>query len=323
MKRTINLNLTRQDRNAEPVVGLICRTFGVAARVFLVLALALSMLADNNNDQSDPDDNKDDPGKHSHDLSNDKNALVDVIIQFKTPPTKQELKDVGVYAKLKKQLDGIKAINVQLTRRKVNKLTKDPNVLYVTPNRPTTGSLDIVDSTVFAPFAWQFAWDGTGIGVAVIDSGVTLKKDLTAANGVNSRVVYSESFIGTADATDGYGHGTHVAGIVGSRGADSSGIGFKRTFKGIAPNVNIINLRVLDANGGGQEANVIAAIMRAIQLKSQYNIRVINLSLGHPVYESYTLDPLCQAVEQAWKSGIVVVVAAGNYGRDNSHGTRG
>jgi serine protease AprX len=140
---------------------------------------------------------------------------------------------------------------------------------------------------------------------------------------VTPRIVYSESFIGSPDATDGYGHGTHVAGIVGGSGKDSTGIGFTRTFRGVAPNVNLINLRVLDQNGAGQEANVIAAIDRAIQLQSTYNIRIINLSLGHPVYESYTLDPLCQAVEAAWKAGIVVVTAAGNYGRDNSRYTRG
>ena len=60
-----------------------------------------------------------------------------------------------------------------------------------------------------------------------------------------------------------------------------------------------------------------------IELKSTYNIRVINLSLGRPVYESYTTDPLCQAVEAAWKAGIVVVVAAGNEGRNNTFGTSG
>jgi serine protease AprX len=87
--------------------------------------------------------------------------------------------------------------------------------------------------------------------------------------------------------------------------------------------VKIINLKVLNQNGAGSESGVISAIQRAIQLKDTYNIRVINLSLGHPVYESYTLDPLCQAVEQAWKAGITVVVAAGNYGRDNSHRTKG
>ena len=68
---------------------------------------------------------------------------------------------------------------------------------------------------------------------------------------------------------------------------------------------------------------MIAAIQEAISLKNTFNVRVINLSLGRPIYESYKLDPLCQAVEQAWQSGITVVVAAGNYGRDNSAGTNG
>jgi hypothetical protein len=179
MKRTINLNLTDPNRNAESVPGMVHPTFGFARRVFLVLALAMSMRADDQDNQS----------KYSSDLSTDPSAVVDVIVQFKTPPTRQELKDIGSYGQLKKQFDGIKAINVQLTRKKVNKLMNDPNVLYVSPNRPATGSLDIVDATVFATYAWQFAWDGTGIGVAVVDSGVTLKRDLMAPNGVNSRVV--------------------------------------------------------------------------------------------------------------------------------------
>lgn len=68
---------------------------------------------------------------------------------------------------------------------------------------------------------------------------------------------------------------------------------------------------------------MIKAIERAIQLKNLYNIKVINLSLGRPIYESYKTDPLCQEVEKAWLSGITVVVAAGNVGRDNSAGTLG
>src|SRR6202030_1397305 len=73
--------------------------------------------------------------------------------------------------------------------------------------------------------------------------------------------------------------------------------------------------RVLDQNGASTDSVVIAAINQAIALKSTYNIRVINLSLGRAVYETYKLDPLCLAAEKAWKSGIVVVVAAGNNGR--------
>src|SRR6266403_4004705 len=170
--------------------------------------------------------------------------------------------------------------------------------------------------------------DGTGVGVAVIDSGVYPVADLywfnmlTGAYGL--RIVYSQSFVpGTTDASDYYGHGTHVAGIVASAGWMSTGKNFSHTFKGIAPNANIINLRVLDQNGAGTDSSVIAAIQTAISLKSTYNIRVINLSLGRQVYESYTLDPLCQAVEAAWNSGIVVLAAAGNQGRNDSASTEG
>jgi len=115
---------------------------------------------------------------------------------------------------------------------------------------------------------------------------------------------------------DQYGHGTHVAGIVTSNGNNTPYIG-------IAPGVNIVNLRVLDQNGNGTDANVIQGIQAAVSLAKTWNIRVLNLSLGRPVFESYTVDPLCQAVEQAWKAGIVVVVAAGNQGRNNAAGTFG
>ena len=87
--------------------------------------------------------------------------------------------------------------------------------------------------------------------------------------------------------------------------------------------MNLIDLRALDANGAGSDSTVIAAIQQAIALKSAYNIRVINLSLGRGIPVSYTQDPLCQAVEAAWNSGIVVVVAAGNYGRLSVNGSNG
>src|SRR5437879_5995290 len=182
---------------------------------------------------------------------------------------------------------------------------------------------------VNAPVAWQrWGLDGTGIGVAVIDSGVTAVGDLywwiPSNQTYGSRVVYSQSFVpGTTDTSDLYGHGTHVAGIIAGAGWFSTGSNFTHTFKGIAPNANIINLRVLDQNGAGTDSSVIAAIQTAISLKSTYNIRVINLSLGRQVYESYTLDPLCQAVQAALNAGIVVFVAARNQGSNATAGTKG
>ena len=110
--------------------------------------------------------------------------------------------------------------------------------------------------------------------------------------------------------------------MIGGTGTSSgTANGYAATYAGMAPNVNLINLRVLDQNGSGTDSQVIAAIQQAIALKSTYNIRVISMSLGRPVFESYTLDPVDQAVEAAWKAGIVVVVAAGNNGRSGAaHG---
>jgi serine protease AprX len=247
------------------------------------------------------------------------NGIENMLMQF--GQGNQNVQQQGQHGD--KILHSINALHLKIPSFLIPWLKANPAIKYISPDRPTTKFLDLTTAAVSANVAWQSGWDGTGVGVAVIDSGIALKHDLTAANGA-SRVVYSENFAsGQTSATDAYGHGTHVAGIIGSAGRDSTGLLFKRTFKGVAPNVNLINLRVLDPNGAGMEADVISAIQRAIDLKNVYNIRVINLSLGRPVFESYTLDPLCQAVEAAWKAGIVVVTAAGNFGRDNSMGTKG
>lgn len=257
---------------------------------------------------------------------------VDVIVQYRTAPSEQNVKKVTAKgAKLKDNLSLIHSAAFQnVPASALADLAADPDVAHVSPDRPLKASaLDYAPETVNAPWAWQQrALDGKGIGVAVIDSGVTPVGDLywydPATGAYGSRVVYSESLVpGSADTYDAYGHGTHVAGIIASAGWYSWGSKFSHQFKGIAPNANIINLRVLDSTGSGTDSTVIAAIQTAIQLKSQYNIGVINLSLGRPVFESYTVDPLCQAVEAAWKAGIVVVAAAGNDGRDNSAGTSG
>ncbi|HEV1285601.1 MAG TPA: S8 family peptidase [Bryobacteraceae bacterium] len=256
--------------------------------------------------------------KTAPDLPGSSNSPLDVIVQYKTTPTKNELKQLGPYGQIKKQFVHVNAVSVDLTTAQIQTVSQDPNVLYISPNRVTKGSLDITTATVNANIAWSAGYTGTGVGVAVIDSGIYAHADLKTGNGTGSRIVYSESFVPGLDASDQFGHGTHVAGIVGSNGNSSTGPGFTRTLKGVAPNVNLINFRVLDANGAGTDAGVIAAIDEAINLQNTYNIRVINLSLGRPVWESYTLDPLCQAAEAAWKAGIIVVAAAGNFGRDNS-----
>ncbi len=203
----------------------------------------------------------------------------------------------------------------------LDSLANDATVSYISPDRTLAARLDYTSAAINASTVWKANLTGRGIGVAIIDSGIAPSPDL-AVLGLMHRVVFTEDFTG-GNGTDQYGHGTHVAGIVGASGVSSQCPTCTRSLVGMAPNASLISLRVLDANGQGSDSSVIAAIDRAIKLKSTYNIRVINLSLGRPIYESYIHDPLCQAVEAAWKAGIVVVAAAGNDGRDNSVGNNG
>src|ERR1051326_7530429 len=123
--------------------------------------------------------------------------------------------------------------------------------------------MDIPAMTVNAAAASSVHLDGSGIGVAVIDSGIGLSSNF-------NHIVYQQSFVG-GSATDVWGHGTHVAGLIASNGGGT-------VYTGIIPNANIVNLRVLDQTGNGTDANVIAAISTVISLKNTYNIRVLNLS---------------------------------------------
>jgi serine protease AprX len=252
----------------------------------------------------------------------DANGMVTVIVQHRQMPSDAHLKSMqGRGATIKSKFHTIHAVMMRVPVSMLAELAKDPNVKYITPDRnqkmaanPVTEEFaTAVEADVAAS---QYGFDGTGIGVALIDSGIAAHPDLNNANGV-SRVVYSQSFVaGDTTTFDEFGHGTHVAGLIGGTGANSgTANGYAATYAGMASNVNFINLRVLDENGSGTDSGVIAAIEEAVTLQSTYNIRVINMSLGRPIFESYTLDPVDQAVEAAWQAGIVVVAAAGNEGR--------
>lgn len=150
---------------------------------------------------------------------------------------------------------------------------------------------------------------GQGIGVAVVDSGISPHSALA------NKVVANVSFVtGDSSVLDAFGHGTHVAGIIAGTGSVAASVTPLYT-GGIAPGVRLINVRVLGANGTGLTSDVIAGIDWAINNRAKYNIRVINLSLGHPVFESSTTDPLCVVVQKAVNAGIVVVSSAGNSGK--------
>jgi serine protease AprX len=149
----------------------------------------------------------------------------------------------------------------------------------------------------------QATYSGAGVTVALLDTGVSQTPDL--GNRVLARVDLTQD----QDGYDHYGHGTHMAGIIAGDGTMSGG-----TWAGVAPRANVVSVKVAAADGSSDVSVVIAGLQWIVNHRSDYNIRVLNLSFGTDSTQSYLVDPLDYAVEQAWFSGITVVVAAGNRG---------
>jgi len=159
-------------------------------------------------------------------------------------------------------------------------------------------------------------YTGAGIGIAVVDSGfASWHDDLTTRRSAaypygNQRVAAFVDFVnGQSTPYDDDGHGTHVAGIIAGNGYDSNG---KQA--GVAPEADLVVLKALDANGNGTISNIIQALDWVLANHQQYNIRIVNLSIGAAINESYWTDPLTLAAKRVADAGIVVVAAAGNAG---------
>ncbi len=207
----------------------------------------------------------------------------------------------------KRSLDIVNGSSGLVPPSAIEALSRNPKVEYISYDAPVgaqgpfTG--DMVDYSVLvnAPAVWAMGYTGAGGGVAAIDSGI----QPNASAGLPANKIVASVNLASDTALDPGGHGTHIAGIIGGKGADWSGV---------APGVNLINVRVLEQGGGSTLSQVIAGVQWVISNRKQYNIRVMNLSLGGLPSVSYKYDPLASAVESAWQSGIVVIAAAGNTG---------
>jgi serine protease AprX len=167
---------------------------------------------------------------------------------------------------------------------------------------------------------WSAGYTGKGIGVAVIDTGVSPVQGLNSPGKVvNGPDLSLESQSPSLQYLDTNGHGTFMAGLIAGNDGQPGG------YRGVAPDARIVSLKVGVADGGADVSQVIAAIDWVVQHRNDngMNIRVINLSYGTNSTQPYGIDPLAYAVEQAWKAGIVVVAAGGNSGYQNGASAAG
>src|SRR4051812_18466868 len=189
------------------------------------------------------------------------------------------------------------------------------------------GSANSIARAVGAQHVWDQAdpdeqgerLTGEGVGVALLDTGVTPVEGLaTPGKVVNGPDLSLDSQFEGTRYVDGYGHGTHMAGIIAGRDTGAKNQKDHKNpkfFAGMAPDATIVNVKVGASDGSVDVSQVIAGIDWVVTNRASHNIRVINLSYGTESTQSYLLDPLAHAVESAWRAGIVVVVAAGNDGQ--------
>jgi serine protease AprX len=263
---------------------------------------------------------------------------VQAIVQFNAPVGEAKAEtDARAHGRIIGKLPIIHGLAVQATAAQAQALAANPDVHAVSLNTTVTpqslptglptmpGSQSIVDNQLQTTYdqtldvtpLWKFGVTGTGVGVAVIDTGVDGSlPDFASADGNHSRVIVSAVDNSNAtDATDGYGHGTDVAGIIAGNGANRpTSDPLRGEYVGVAPNANLISIKVADETGATTVLQVIYGLQFAVEHQAQYNIRVVNLSLDSATPQSYKTDPLDAAVEATWMHGIVVVAAAGNRG---------
>ncbi len=244
-------------------------------------------------------------------------AMVDVILATRGEPGEREaaiVRSLGGEPGPRFKMQ--RALPARIPSAALESLRKSNRFQFVSLDAPVRALWDrnVVPPSAGVPEASaQYGVSGAGVGIALIDSGTYYHDDI--AKNISEWAEFTEDRKGNpvvitrSFSYDYYGHGTHVAGILTGTGKVTA------PFRGVAPGASLIVLKVLGTDGTGPVSRLMRALEWVAQNHVQYNIRVINLSIGHPAYESYVSDPLCVALEGLVRRGIVVVAAAGNYGR--------
>jgi len=226
----------------------------------------------------------------------------------------------SVHGLLRRDLAEGGAVALEVTDAELDALQRNPLLSHISGDLPVNADMAITNKVTAATTVWQGTsgllgllgtpgYMGAGVGVAILDSGIASHTALDTRVAAHVNLVSDEPGV----TGDPFGHGTHIAGIVGGNTTAAKYV-TPAFAGGTAPAVKLIDVRVLGRTGSGRTSDVIAGIDWAVAHKRDYNIKVVNLSLGHPVTEPSVTDPLCQAVERAVAAGITVVVSAGNYG---------
>lgn len=231
---------------------------------------------------------------------------VQIIVHCEDYNNKRNLiEDLG---RIKYKLPMINSYVLEVDKSKLEFIKELDGFIDIEPDAHITAQMNRVGDIIESRWAYSNGIYGHGVGVAIVDTGISLHKDFT--EGGNRVIAFKDFIAGRKEAYDDNGHGTHVAGIIGGNGYSSKG-----KYKGVAPECNFIILKVLDHRGDGNISDVLAGLQWIIDNRDKYNIRVVNISVGTSSKDSLDENSLLvQGVNAVWDSKIIVVVAAGNNG---------
>jgi len=232
--------------------------------------------------------------------------MVQVIIHCEDYEKRQGLFEY--IGSIKYKLPMIHAYVIEVEEQQLETLKKMDGLLGVELDTHITAQMNHVNEIIESTWAHDHKYLGKGIGVAIVDTGIALHKDFVEDG---NRVTAFVDFINQrTEPYDDNGHGTHVSGIIGGNGYSSKG-----KYKGVAPECNLIGVKVLDHRGDGNISDVLAGLQWIMDNRKKYNIRIVNISVGTSSKDNLDENSLLvQGVNAVWDNGIVVVVAAGNNG---------
>jgi len=218
--------------------------------------------------------------------------------------------------RLRREMKALRSFSVSLPFRMIPELATFSEVDHVSANASVVGFGHVATTTgaaagqAAASAAGRGSINGSGVGIAILDSGIDVNHAQFQASGGGSRILASVDFTGENRTDDPYGHGTFVA------AAAAGGAGAGSEYTGMASGASLLNARVLDSDGQGTVETVLAGLNWVATHARTHNIRIVNMSIGARAVESYKYDALCRAVRGLVNSGILVVVAAGNEVKD-------
>ena len=268
------------------------------------------------------------PAEHVSD-----SPLARIIVQARGEGADAGAAVVGAGGRVTRDLRIVNGVAATVPVGAVGTLSATPG-LIVTPDLPvrvqgalssstsSTNPASVYRKVVGADDLHAAGHRGSGVTVALIDTGVSAVPDLAGRilpvrDDLNGTVSPCLNLSGESGCQDAYGHGTFMAGIIAGSGAASGG-----QYGGMAPDANIVSIKIAGEDGAADVSTLLAAIQWVVSFKDDYGIRVLNLSVGTDSSQTYRTDPLNYAVERAWDTGIAVVVSAANLGPDPSTVTK-